>query len=178
MEATLTTDRLCAKLTACKDDNTEEVLVEPTATSDRECGTLFLNQDTEKSSGDAENSMSSAVVGTVAAAVLLMIVLLVLLIGFARRKTDEKDFEMVDDFTISPMAAGQTWNKDVGENNIYPMAGVFVPGAEENDSSVLARRGDRLWTDFRRCTAFDFMYFGNALMQAPDGALEDIYVSQ
>eukprot|EP00041_Stephanoeca_diplocostata_P038734 m.1547738 g.1547738 ORF g.1547738 m.1547738 type:complete len:2579 (-) comp25261_c0_seq2:183-7919(-) len=175
LEATLTSDRICKNLTVCE-ENVEEIQVPATATTDRVCGTLFLNQDAEGSNAEPSNSMSSAVMGTVVAAVLLMIILLVLLVGIARKKTDEKDLEMVDDFTISPITAGQSWHKGDGEGkNIYPMAGVFVPGADENDSGSLAQRGDRLWNDFRRCTSFDHMYFGNALMQTPDGALEDIY---
>lgn len=45
----------------------------------------------------------------------------------------------------------------------------------EQPAAALTERGDRLWLDFRRCTSFDNLYFGNGIMQLTDNALEDIY---
>jgi hypothetical protein len=40
--------------------------------------------------------------------------------------------------------------------------------------AALTLRGDRLWTDFRRCVSFDLMYFGNTLLALGDEQLEDV----
>jgi hypothetical protein len=41
--------------------------------------------------------------------------------------------------------------------------------------SALTARGDALWMDFRKVTAFDNLYFGNTLFTLTDTALEDVY---
>lgn len=114
--------------------------------------------------------------GTVALACILLLMLTVLFVGYKRRKTDEKDVSHFEETTLTPLPTAELLactHANGYANDLYPMAGVLVPAIHQGSGS---RPGDRLWRDFRRCTAFDRLYFGNPLMQASNVALEDNYV--
>jgi hypothetical protein len=102
---------------------------------------------------------SAGALGGVAAA-LGVAALLVAVVMQRRGKPHTKDGE--DDADES---------KSVGSavGKLTPYASGIVPAAG------LTARGDRLWLDFRLCTGFDYIYFGNDLFKLTDPALEDVY---
>eukprot|EP00041_Stephanoeca_diplocostata_P004576 m.47130 g.47130 ORF g.47130 m.47130 type:complete len:662 (-) comp15208_c0_seq1:592-2577(-) len=173
-EATRTSNRVCTVLTEC-DVDTEKVVSPPTSTTDRECAQNSESQEADATASERLSATSGAVIGTVALACILLLMLVVLFVGYRKQLTDEKDVSGLDDETLTPVSTAMLLAQKQASglaNDVYPMAGVLVPrihaGTEKGP-------GDRLWRDFRRATAFDRLYFGNALMQATDIALEDIY---
>jgi len=168
-EASSTSDRQCTNLSICSQD--EEEAKAATSTSDREC---VRSNAADASKTENEASVSSSMVGAVIVAGILTVVLLALFVKYQRDKPkrDSTDLDrLVSGTSISPMST--LGKSDSGDANIYPIAGVLVPGMHGNSEDPAV--GDRLWSDFRRGIAFDHVYFGNQLMQLGDAALEDVY---
>eukprot|EP00040_Diaphanoeca_grandis_P011481 m.58856 g.58856 ORF g.58856 m.58856 type:complete len:2591 (+) comp22623_c0_seq1:340-8112(+) len=176
---TATSDATCTVITSCEDPLVEDQA--PTPTSDRTCQTACdseLNADgtcpeavliTQNSTAAATGKVSTMVIAGVLVAILMIILLVVAIYKMPRRKKNQKDavearslIEGDDDF--NPMFVTQ----HNPSSAIAMMATLSSPAA-------LTKRGDRLWTEFRRCIAFDEMYFGNQPLLLKDAALEDIY---
>lgn len=154
---TRTSDRVCSNVTVCPDGFDESVA--PTGTSDRGC------IDTQAASGTPTSVISAAAVAGVMAVVLLLVAARY---KRTREKIDGHDIMLED-------ANPHLLSPAVAPSNSAAMGRLMPFAAGEKSCAELTARGDRLWKDFRRCTAFDHMYFGNNLFALSDTALEDVY---
>lgn len=91
-----------------------------------------------------------------------------------RPKKDDADIPLASETLGNPM---YLTSQSATEFSLGAATGVAI--AKVADTAIapaaLTQRGDRLWADFRRCIAFDHLYFGNKLLAVSDAALEDVY---
>lgn len=75
-------------------------------------------------------------------------------------------------------------DKDSAAGNGNPMYGEFQFGGATTGGAALVGGGavyalgggrNPLWENFRRCVAFDDMYYGNPPLELDNGALRDVY---
>lgn len=107
----------------------------------------------------------------------ILVILLVAVAIRRRHPQDEKDVSLADSLTLNPV---YSTSKSHDQFTIAPRAmGVAITRVANPKitPAALTQRGDRLWADFRRCAAFDHMYFGNKLLDLLDDQLEDVYVA-
>lgn len=114
----------------------------------------------------AKKGLSSGGIAGLIFAALAMTMLVVLALLYQHKKTAKDDVDSQDENdTLNPAFA--TAAKPKGAMGAV-LVGALPP-------SVLQEKGDRLWTDFRRCVSFDAMYFGNSLMALDDDMLVKVY---
>lgn len=101
---------------------------------------------------------------------LLVLILLVLLIValVLRQQKEKKDETDLESAGMNPMYGDFIIGNPAGVSG-----GVLAKGADP--MYVLADEGNRLWEDFRRCVAFDTMYYGNPPMRLDNAALNHVY---
>jgi len=99
--------------------------------------------------------------------------LAVLLVALLVKTTQKRDAEDLSD-GLNPV---YMTSKSHTQFSLAPATGVAIANVADPGvaPAALTKRGDRLWAEFRRCIAFDYMYFGNKILALDDGALEDVY---
>jgi hypothetical protein len=112
----------------------------------------------ESGATESEESLSVSLIALIVVMLLLVLLLLGLLVGRMMKKGEDKEMPEAIDM-------GNAFSNPAGA-----ILAPFVAGA-----LPVSDLADKLWTNFRRATAFDNLYFGNKLMQLGDDALEDIY---
>lgn len=117
------------------------------------------------------NGYVSVIASSVAVSVALFITVVLLVVRMARSKPARMDVRLVDDYSLSVMSRGRHWG--FGPMSLSRAAGAYDLGSDDIAS---AARVMVMWQHYRRCTAFDHMYLGNALMCTSDQLLEDGYV--
>jgi hypothetical protein len=111
--------------------------------------------------------MTSSVLAAVLVACLLAVVLVAMFVRMQRERPKREE----SDISGNPLFLSST---SLGDVSFGPSTGVAMTKMDAL-VPVTPNRGDRLWAEFRRCIAFDHMYFGNKLMALEDKALEDVY---
>lgn len=157
------TEMECTNYTNCTGEDIE--LTPPSRTADRICGPEDI------SSGDASSADSSSETTSwwpALLALLLIMVLLAALFVRQQRKVDNKDVE-----------APAGLNPLYGDNFIVTGASgaaalaPFAAGSEP--IYALGNTDNPLWSNFRRCIAFDRLYYGNPPLALDDIALRQVY---
>eukprot|EP00037_Helgoeca_nana_P015140 m.141781 g.141781 ORF g.141781 m.141781 type:complete len:2442 (+) comp22882_c0_seq1:29-7354(+) len=127
----------------------------------------------DAATSEDKSAVTSGVLAAVVVAIILLLVLVALFVKM-RPKTDDTDKSLADDTLSNPMYLTST---SATEFSVGAVSGVAIASIASKaiTPAALTQRGDRLWSDFRRCIAFDTLYFGNKLLAVPDAALEDVY---
>jgi hypothetical protein len=136
---------------------------------------VFFGFDEAESAASAESStaaVSSGVLAAVVVAALLAVVLVAMFVK-TRPKKDQTDLPLANDGMNSMYLTSQSHTSfGSGAATGAAIAKVAEPAVAP---AIAAKWGDRLWSEFRRCIAFDRLYFGNKLLALDDAALEDVY---
>jgi hypothetical protein len=164
IDCNATADRVCTEFTECP-----FVLTLPTPTSDRVCD----DRDLGSSDSSADNASGAAMPMMVAivAAIAMAFVLAGMVARYRSDKPKREDVDLqglYDEDGMNPMFGAETFSDK-------PTSAIALLADDKHTPAALTQRGDRLWTEFRRCTSFDHQYFGNRPMKLSDEALEDVY---
>jgi len=170
--ATIDSDTVCADVSGPCDESEDEFSA-PTATSDRECAPAASDDDDFLSQGsqgfdDRDTSASTTPAAAAAAVALVALVVLAAKYHRSRPKREGQDGQAL--MAASNAAFVKPAPRSTAATKLMPFTAVGGRAVSE-----LTQRGDRLWLDFRKCTSFDTLYFGNKLFKLNDTPLPDTY---
>jgi len=118
---------------------------------------------------DATASSSASIVAAAAVAAILALFAALVFVQQKRKDSMGAKDEVDSEFDIRPKSAATAF----GDNSAIGQLAHFQTGALP--TAMLTERGDRLWTDYRRCASFDNLYYGNAPFQLSNVETEDLY---
>jgi len=121
---------------------------------------------------DDNDAAAASGASIVAAAIVAAILALFAALVFVQQKRSgsmgAKD-DVDSEFDVRPKSVQTAFADDSAIGQLAHFQTGALPTA------MLTERGDKLWTDYRRCASFDHLYYGNAPFQLSDTETEDVY---